>query len=240
MTSLVEQLQVISSDAQSEFHALLLWVSLAVVAALLSYACCRLVIRAAKCYLDTTGRRGRIFQVFAVLATVGLVIFGGVGSGYQFYFFSDSGVHDAGSYVDLATGEITAVWTYQPEVENYALCWSYSFKYESDSEQRGPFNLPECDVKDGFSTVFVPEIVGAKAVTVNCYTRYVRPPAVHTNGVHDVSGGHSLTNNLGVVFPEIIIYANLDDGTTESLTPTNAPPVPQSSLLENLYQEINQ
>ena len=240
MISLLEQLQVVAADAQGEFHAFLLWVSLAILAALLSYACCRLTIRALRRYVDTTGRLGRVGQLLAFLATFGLVLFGGVGSGYQFYFFADSGVYDAGSYVDLTTGEITAVWTYQPEVENYAFEWAYTFKYENDTEDRGPFTLPQCDVKDGYNTVFVPEIVGAKAVTVSCYTRYVRPPAVHTNGVHDVSGGHSLTNNLGYVFPEIVIYANLEDGSTEALTPTNAPPVPSSFLLDNLYQEINQ
>lgn len=237
MTGLIEQLQVVAADAQSEFHALILWASLAVLSALLSYACCRLAIRAAKCYIDTTGRLGRVGQFLAIAATSGLVLFGGVGSGYQFYFFSDSGVTDAGSYANLATGEITAVWTYQSSVENYKFKWCYSFKYDDDSEEQGPFDLPECDVKDGFTTAYVPEIVGAKAITVSCYTRYVPPPVVHTNCTYDVRGVHEITNRLGsYVAPRLTIYADLTP-----LTPTNPPPVPSdASLLNQLDQEINQ
>ena len=237
MTGLIEQLQVVAVDAQSEFHALVLWASLAVLAALLSYACCRLAIRAAKRYIDTTGRLGRVGQILAIAATFGLVLFGGVGTGYQFYFFSDSGVSDNGSFVNLYTGEIFASWTYQPQVENYTLMWSYSYKYDDDSEEQGPFDLPSCDVKDGFCTVYVPEIIGAKAITVNCYTLYVPPPVVHTNGTYEVRGVHDITNRIGsYVAPRLTIYADLTP-----LTPTNPPPVPSSvNLLETLNQEINQ
>lgn len=239
MTSLVEQIQLIAADARCEAQALLMWAALAGLAALLSYACCRFALKYLCRYIDATGRLGRVGQLLAVLATFALVLFGGEKTGYSFSFFAYSGVYDCGSYVDFDTGEITAVWGFEPQVAAYEFKWSYTYVDENDVHH-GPFNLPPVLVTARTATEYVDEIKTAKRVEISCYTAYVRPPAVHTNGVHDVSGGHSLTNNLGYVFPEIVIYADLDDGSSETLTPTNAPPVPQSSLLENLYQEINQ
>lgn len=233
MTSLVDQLQMLQALEHHEMMQLALCVIVSVVSVYLPV----LIFRTVRAVC----RRNKAVKSIITGATLLFctLLIGKPSGIYHFAFLTDSGVYDCGSYVDFDTGEITAIWGFIPDVSDYEFKWNYSYVDENDVTH-GPFNLPPVLVTARTATEYDDDIKTAKRVEISCYTVYVRPPAVHTNGVHDVSGGHALTNNLGVVFPEIIIYANLDDGTTESLTPTNAPPVPQSSLLENLYQEINQ
>lgn len=233
MTSLVDQLRLMDVIARHEAMQIALCIVVAVVSVWLPVVLvrtCRAVLR----------RKGVVRSAIICAISISSMLLIGKPSGiYHFAFFTDSGVYDCGSYVDFDTGEITAIWGFVPEASDYEFKWTYAYVDENDVTH-GPYNLPPVLVTARTATEYVDEIKTAKRVEISCYTRYVRPPAVHTNGVHDVSGGHSLTNNLGYVFPEIVIYANLEDGSTEALTPTNAPPVPSSGLLDNLYQEINQ
>ena len=233
MTSLVDQLRLMDVIASHEAMQIALCIVVAVVSVWLPVV----LFKTARAFIR---RKGAVRST--IIGTIVLSSLWLIGKPYGFYNFSfltDSGVYDCGSYVDFDTGEITAIWGFVPEASDYEFKWSYTYVDENDATH-GPFNLPPVLVTARTATEYVDEIKTAKRVEITCYTVYTRPPAVHTNGVHDVSGGHSLTNNLGYVFPEIVIYANLDDGSTEALTPTNAPPVPSSGLLDNLYQEINQ
>lgn len=233
MTSLVDQLQLMHVLARHEAMQIALCVVVAVVSVWLPvvlFKTARAVIR----------RKGAARSaILWAIALSSLLLIGKPSFIYNFAFVTDTGVYDCGSYVDFDTGEVTAVWGFIPEVSDYQFKWTYTYFDENDVAH-GPFNLTPVLVIARAATEYVDEIKTAKRVEITCYTVYTRPPAVHTNGVHDVSGGHSLTNNLGYVFPEIVIYANLEDGSTEAMTPTNAPPVPSSGLLDNLYQEINQ
>lgn len=233
MTSLVDQLQLMDVIARHEA----MQIALCIVVGFVSVYLPVVMFKAARAVLRRKGVvRSAIIGAISLASTL---LIGKPSYIYNFAFFTDSGIYDCGSYVDFDTGEITAIWGFIPEASAYQFKWAYTYVDENDVTH-GPYNLPPALVTARTATEYVDEIKTAKKVDISCYTVYVRPPAVHTNGVHDVSGGHSLTNNMGCVFPEIVIYANLDDGSSEPLTPTNAPPVPQSSILENLYQEINQ
>ena len=56
------------------------------------------------------------------------------------------------------------------------------------------------------------------------YAEYVAPPVVTTNGVYHLSGVmRTMDGSQRYVTPLVEIVVNLEDGSTQTLTPTNTP-----------------
>ena len=207
-----------------------------VLAALGVLACVWMAVTASGA-LRRGGRTGLVaFAVFAVVA----IIHGGVGHGFSFRFQADSGIYDAGSRFDPETGIIHAVWTYDPWVSNYAFKWFYTYKYGGES--RGPFVLPDAVVSDGVAEyqLQTPPDGEWESFLVTCYTAYVPPIHVVTNGVYHVDGVMRSMDTRNsdqpkFVTPGIAISVDLETGETRVLTPTNRPP---SASLTTLNEEI--
>lgn len=183
------------------------------------------------------GRTGLVaFAVFAVVA----IIHGGVGHGFSFRYQSGSGIYDAGSRFDPETGTLHAVWSYDPWVSNYAFKWFYTYKYGGES--RGPFVLPDAVVSDGHAEyqLTLPADGEWDSFVVTCYTSYVPPVNVVTNGVYHVDGVMRSMDTRNsdqpkFVTPGIAISVDLATGETRVITPTNRPP---SASLTTLNEEI--
>lgn len=163
-------------------------------------------------------RRGW-FLAAAIIAT----IYGGSKARISFSFVAETGIFDAGSYSDLGAGKIYAVWGYQPYAAGSKFKWFYT--YVSGGETKGPIFLPDVPVEacSAEHTLSIPEDDWERLI-VTCYTEYVAPPTVVTNGVYHLSGVMRSINDAEVENPRYVtpmIEIRLDD---RILTPTNKPP----------------
>ena len=188
--------------------------------------------------LDRIRRRDKGLALVAVVGIAVSVLYGGIGSGWSFTFVPETGIYDAGSFVDTETSTIYAIWNYEPYVA------SYKFKY--GGEESDPIQLPDANVSDGSAVcpLPVPEGMELESFTVTCYTEYVKPTHVVTNGVYHLDGVMRSIDSTNssmpkYVTPGITIYADLSDGSQLQLAPvTNAPPRPSS--LVNLQAPQNE
>ena len=106
--------------------------------------------------------------------------------------------------------------------------------------------LPDANVSDGHAVcpIPVPEGMEFDAFTVTCYTEYVKPTHVVTNGVYHLDGVMRSIDSTNSPIPKYVttgisIYANREDGSQLQLAPvTNAPPRPSS--LVNLQEPQNE
>lgn len=240
MPSLVDDIAVVSEMAARELERAFLWLALAGLAAVAALAAARLLAWAARRYVDGLRRAGRIGGTALVAATCWAVVHGGIGVSCQFSFPPDTGIWDAGSYVDRGTSTLHARWGYLPAVAGYRFRWCYSYKY--GQEERGPFQLPDADVSDQAAdhALQIPDGEEWESVVVTCYTQYVRPPQVVTNGVYHVDGVVRTTATTNSPCPRYVtagltIYATVDGGGTEALTPTGGA---AESLLGALSEEL--
>ena len=64
---------------------------------------------------------------FIVAAVVG-ILFGGIGSGAGFRFVAETGIFDAGSYIDYSSNTIYAHWGYHPQAAASTFKWFYTYK----------------------------------------------------------------------------------------------------------------
>ena len=154
-----------------------------------------------------------------LLASIVCTLFGGSKSRISFGFLAETGIYDAGSYANETENRIIAQWGYHPYARNYIFKWFYT--YEADGETFGPFILPNCPVEDCRAeyVVTIPHEEW-KNLCVTCYTEYVAPPTVVTNGVYHLSGvTRSMAGDDKFVTPKIEI--RVDDNV---LTPTNTLP----------------
>ena len=134
------------------------------------------------------------------------------------------GIIDAGSYIDYPNNTIHAVWGYQPYVSGSKFKWFYSYKY--GSENKGPFPLPDAAVEDCHAqyTFNISEGEEWRDMVITCYTEYVAPPTVVTNGVYHLSGvmramGDTDSTEPKYVTPRIEIRATIESGEDVILTP---------------------
>lgn len=237
---LIQTLQIVNACAASEWQKVIAWVCLAALAAI--------VVGVAICYairkLDRVRRRDKVLALVAVVGIAVSVIYGGIGSGWGFTFIPETGIYDAGSFVDIETRTIYAIWNYEPYVASYKFKWFFKFKYGGDWSD--PIQLPDANVSDGCAVcpIPIPEGMELDAFTVTCYTEYVKPIRVVTNGVYHLDGVMRSIDSTNspmpkYVTPGITIYADLSDGSQLQLAPvTNAPPRPSS--LVNLQEPQNE
>ena len=236
----IRTIQIVDACAISEYQKVLAWVCLAALAAI--------VFGVAICYavrkLDRLRRRDKVLALVAVVSIAVSVLYGGIGSGWGFTFIPETGIYDAGSFVDTETSTIYAIWNYEPYVASYKFKWFFKFKY--GGEESDPIMLPEANVSDGSAVcpIPVPEGMEFDAFTVTCYTEYVKPTHVVTNGVYHLDGVMRSIDSTNSPIPKYVttgisIYANREDGSQLQLAPvTNAPPRPSS--LVNLQEPQNE
>lgn len=237
---LIHTLRIVDACAASEWQKILAWVCLAALAAI--------VVGVALCWavrkLDRVRRRDKVLALVAVVSIVVSVVYGGIGSGWGFLFVPETGIYDAGSFVDTETSTVYAIWTYEPYVASYKFKWFFKFKY--GDEESDPIQLPDANVSDGHAVypIPVPEGMELEAFTVTCYTEYEKPVLVVTNGVYHLSGVMRSIDSTNspipkYVTPGITIYADLSDGSQLQLAPVEGEaPVPSSTLSdqENLNE----
>ena len=229
--SLNEMLLIVESAAAGELRTVLMWVCLFALAAIVGGSLVSYVARK----LDAVRKRDKVLAVVAVAAVIGFMLYGGIGSGWDFRYMAETGVYDAGSWIDEETGEVHALWTYDQWVAAYKLKWFYTYKYEEI--ERGPFQMPDADVSAGHAEYTLPTAgEDWESVVIYCYTEYVQPVHVVTNGVYHLSGVMRSIDSTNspmpkYVTPGISILADLSDEVGVFLAPvTNAVPVPSSAL----------
>lgn len=229
--SLNEMLTIVESAASGELRTVLMWVCLIALAAIVGGSLVSYVARK----LDAVRKRDKVLAVVAVAAVIGCMLYGGVGSGWDFSYMAETGVYDAGSWIDEETGEVHALWTYDQWAAGYKLKWFYTYKY--DSEEFGPVQIPDVDVSAGHAEYTLPTAgEDWESVLIYCYTEYVQPVHVVTNGVYHLSGVMRSIDSTNspmpkYVTPGITITADLSDGSSVDLAPVDdVPDVPSVML----------
>lgn len=219
-----EALLIVESAARDEWRAVLMWACLAGLA--LSLAA--LAVRFAVTRLDRLRKRTKLGAVAFCAVSALLMIYAGVGTGWGFNFVPETGIYDAGSYFDAETLTVCAVWSHDPWVGSYKFRWFVTPKYDGD--WKDPIRLPDANVSDGYAETPLPLVDGRvpDALIVTCYTEYVRPPTVRTNGVYHLDGVMRTMDTVGssepkFVTPGITIYADLSDGSQKVLAPVTTP-----------------
>lgn len=229
---LIKTLRIVDACAAIEWQRVLAWVRLAALAAI--------VVGVAICYavrkLDRIRRRDKLLALVTMVGIAVSVLYGGIGSGWGFTFIPETGIYDAGSFVDTETSTIYAIWNYEPYVASYKFKWFFKFKY--GGEESDPIQLPDANVSDGSAMcqIPVPEGMELESFTVTCYTEYEKPVLVVTNGVYRLDGVMRSIDSTNspmpkYVTPGITIYADLSDGSQMQLAPVEGEaPVPSSNL----------
>ena len=237
---LIKTLLIVDACAASEWQKVLAWVCLSALAAIVVGVAVFYAVRK----LDRVRRRDKLLALVTMVGIAVSVLYGGIGSGWCFTFIPETGIYDAGSFVDTETSTIYAIWNYEPYVASYKFKWFFTFKY--GGEESDPIQLPDANVSDGSAVcpLPIPEGSELEAFTVTCYTKYVKPTHVVTNGSYHLDGIMRSINSTNspmpkYVTPGITIYADLSDGSQLQLAPvTNAPPRPSS--LVNLQEHQNE
>lgn len=240
---LCSQVAVIAREEAHEYHAILMWACLSALCLIVAFYAFRAVWHLLSVAQDKI-RKGKLITVIGAIAiAVSAILYGGIGTGVGFVFTSESGLIDNGSFINYSNNTITAVWLYQPYVSGYKFKWFYSFKY--GGEDKGPIPLPDANVTDCYAEcqLTIPEGQSWESLIVTCYTMYVAPPQVWTNGVYHLSGvaralGDEIAIDPKFVTPGIVIKADLSDGGEVVLTPTNAPPSSTTTIMAIQAEEI--
>lgn len=229
---LIHALRIVDACAASEWQKVLALVCLAALAAI----AVGVMLYCAARKLDRVRRRDKVLAVVAVVGVAVCTLYGGIGRGWGFVFIPNTGIYDCGSFVDTETSTVYAIWSYEPYMASYKFKWFFKFKY--DGEESEPIQLPDANVSDGHAVcpIPVPEGMELEPFTVTCYTEYVRPVHVVTNGVYHIDGVMRSIDSTNspmpkYVTPGVTIYADLSDGSQLQLAPVEGEaPVPSSSL----------
>lgn len=130
-------------------------------------------------------RSGKLIFIFAALVAT---VYGGAMRGSCFRFITETGVYDAGSYIDENNGVAYAVWDYEPYLKGHTFKWFYQYKIGKD--KFGPYPMMDVPIESGSAMYIfnIPEGEEWRDVVITCYADYVPPPAVVTNGVYRLSG----------------------------------------------------
>lgn len=167
----------------------------------------------------------RVKKLWFILTAAVCILWGGIGAGSGFEFMAETGVFDAGSWIDFENTTLNARWTYAPWASGSTFKWCYRYKY--GSEHKGPFQLPDADVSACAASfkLDIPEGEEWRDLIVYCYTEYVAPPTVVTNGVYHLGGvSRDMSGGDKFVTPKVEIVVNLESGERVTLTPTNQLP----------------
>ena len=241
--SLIDQFALVAQMEEYEFRTLVMYVCLCALGAFGAFGLVCAVVAGVKRYVDGIGRGTRIGALVSIVGAVVFLLYAGVSADYDFRFMPGSGIYDAGSWIDYETGEIHALWNFEPYVSFHKMKWFYTYKY--GRVEKGPFELPEVDVSLCHAEYILPTAGELwESVVVTCYTEYVPHVHVVTNGTYHVYGimrSMSQTNedeyaSADFITPGITVLATLGDGCELTLTPTNEPP---ESVLGELPNEIN-
>ena len=178
---------------------------------------------------------GRCLVPFLVAV---LVLYGGSKApGHLWKFNYQNGLHDLGSW--CSNDVIHAEWDYAPAYAGYAFRWCYrdlTITNEVGVCIDEYHYLPDANVTDMTAEANVP---GATNMEVVCYSQYIQPVHVVTNGTYHVGGvmrtlaTTNAPDKADYVTPCVTIRADFD----MVLTPTNEPP---TALLGTLMNEINE
>lgn len=229
--SIREVLMIVESSGAAEWRSALAYVCIFALLAIVLGSIVAYAVRK----LDAVRKRDKVFAVVFSAASLMLALYAGVSDNWDFVFPAETGIYDAGSWIDEETGEIHAFWDYEPWASSYKMKWFYTYKYGGES--RGPYELPDVDVTRCHAEYTLPTAGDDwESVIVTCYTEYVRPIHVVTNGVYHVDGVMRSIDSTNspmpkYVTPGISILADLSDETELFLAPvTNAAPVPASAM----------
>ena len=165
----------------------------------------------------------RMKQGWFIIACAVAAIFANSSGGVSYSFQSETGIFDNGSYFDAEKNTLEARWTFAPWVEDSTLKWFYTFKTGDDNI----YHLPDAKISECHASFRLPDeaLSQGSAIVVTCYADYVAPPVVVTNGVYHLSGvTRDILGGNKFITPKVEIVVNLEDGTSEILTPTNQLP----------------
>ena len=235
--SLNEILLIVGSFEARELRTVLMWVCLIALAAIVGGSLVSYAVRK----LDAVRKRDKVAAVGFVAATLMFMLYAGVSNDWDFRFMVETGVYDAGSWIDEETGEVHAFWDYEQWAAGYKLKWFYTYKYRD--EEFGPFPMPDADVSACHAEYTLPTAgENWEPVIITCYTEYVPPIHVVTNGVYHLSGVMRSIDSTNAplpkyVTPGITIKANLSDGSSVDLAPVDDVPDVPSVLLSSPQNE---
>lgn len=237
--NMMEIMWLVHHTERMELHTLFTLVCLGGLGVTAGVICCVYGWSCVKRFVRKVGGGTKLGSLVAILMLAGSVIYGGVGHGWDFKFFEDSGIWDTGSFYDLETRTAVAVWGYLPAVEGFNMKWYCDIKYDDGEE--GKIMLPDVPVVAGMASYTFEGLKDKplKSMTIFCYTQYVHPVQVVTNGVYHIDGimrTLATTNSPSPSFvtPSIRILVNMETGETEVLTPTDDY---EDSLLVRLADE---
>lgn len=134
--SLNEILLIVGSFEARELRTVLMWVCLFALAVIVGGALVSYAVRK----LDAVRKRDKVAAVGFVAATLMFMLYAGVSNDWDFRFMVETGVYDAGSWIDEETGEVHAFWDYEQWAAGYKLKWFYTYKYRD--EEFGRFRCP--------------------------------------------------------------------------------------------------
>jgi hypothetical protein len=140
-----------------------------------------------------------------------------------FAFVAETGIWDAGSYVDYSTRTLHARWGYHPWAAGGRFRWFYSRKY---GDNKGPFQLPDANIEDCAASyqLPIPEGEDLGTIIIRCYSEFVKPPSVITNGVYHLTGVMRPIGDDSLPSPRFVTpLINITTDTGLYLTPTNQP-----------------
>ena len=238
--NIFQQLCIISQQAHAEYQAFLMWTCIGAFAigfaAAILYVCKDGITKLCK-LLKFLGPIGCV-MVLPCLAK--LYVYGSTKPPqpppHLWQFVYENGLHDIGSYCSNDT--IHAAWDYAPAFEGAPLMAMYQDLTLTNEvgvciDTYHP--LESTWVSNMQADWYVPN---AENMRVIVWAEFVEPPEVHTNGVLKLPGVmRSIDGSDKFIPASIVIYANLDDGTRETLTPTDEPP--QANLLQALAEELD-
>jgi len=235
--SIIEQLAIVSQQGHCEFQTVLMWVCVFALAALGVFFGLLFLGKACKAYVDRLKRHGRIGGLLLGALTVYMILYGGTKpQGHIWAFQFSNGLTDNGSY--CTNNQIRAIWTATPVLldGNYAvkMAWQNATMTNSVGTILDPWHTGEdARVADLQATWNVPN---ATNMHVMVWAEYVAPVVVHTNGVYKIG---NIMREMGgtqkYMTPAMSITVTFDNGTKETITPTNRQP---QSLLQALVNEI--
>lgn len=231
--SITTELAIVAQACHDEFQTLMMHVCLYAVIAFSAFFALRWLFRAAKEYVDRTGRGGRVAQFFALAATLAMILYGGTKpEGNVWRFIYANGLTDNGSTCE--GNEIRAKWTVSAALllDGYVLKAQYQDATMTNAvgEIVDTWHaLEDGQVSDLHKTWIVPN---ATNMHVAVWAEYVEPVYVHTNGVYHLNGvQREMGGTQKYVTPGITIYANVEDGERKTLTPDMEKP--ESALQED-------
>lgn len=154
---------------------------------------------------------------FVVIAAAFVLYAGTKPPSPQRVFEFTQGLHDAGSTYDPDTGIAVARWTADAAVMAYSFRWSYRVNGGEWVQ------LPDRSVSDLTAAAAIPG-VPEDTVEILCWTQYVAPPIVHTNGVYQLNGVMRTMNTTNSPLPKYVTPLIPIEANGTVISPPSASP----------------